>query len=319
MHLTNIQKYATLALTALILWTPHTANAQGTFDFGQDDEEEEARTIWSYDPKFRPEANKPSGDATQGLLSNSNFTMHFIQSGEAGPDEAVLRFSQPVSASGCVTVIPPTIEVMDMGIIRRVIIGTPAIVLDKSVRYAHIDCRQVPNTVQADVVLNRADLLENKVRRISFRNDFGIEDYDLELGEHTLALRAKTRPALFTPNPQIKHKDPLVHYFYPEGTVVLSVPQTNAPQDIYEQVKKLASQRGLIELTSVVKDFRVLNEDSKNFYFVDQSGITTAELTAGQSNRFGKVIVQETYEGPNGEYAEDLALDIYARLPGALD
>ena len=309
-----------LLLTACIIFVANPAQAQGLdgFNFPTQGEEEEEKVIWSYDKKYRPEANKLPEDP-QTLLSNSEFTMHFVRSNDAGPDEAVLRFSQPVSTTGCVTVIPPTIEKMNMGVILRVTIGTPAITLDKSVRYAHIDCRQAPNNVESDVVLNRKEIAENGIRRIQFRNDFGIEDYDIELGENMLALRAKSKPALFKPNTQIRHKDPMVHYFYPKDTVVLSVPQARSVQEVEDQIKGIATQRGLIPLKSVVKDFRVLDKSRKNFYFVDQSGTTTANLEPGQSNRFGKAVIKETYFGPSGEYTEDLAIDIFARLPGTLD
>ena len=314
----NIHKFSALSLVALLLLCPQPASAQERINLlGQGGEEEEAKPFWAYDPAFRPQAQKST--TSQSLLSNSLFSMHFVRTEGAGPDEATLRFSQPVSASGCVNIHAPRAKITGRGSSLRIELGSPAITLDKSVRYAHIDCKQAPSGVQTDIVLNRKQMYEDGVKRITFQNEFGVDTYNIKLGKNAIAMRPKSRPQLFQPNTQIHNKDPLLHYFYPKNTVILSVPQAKAPGDVYGQVKKLAGQKGLIELQSVVKDFRVLNEDSKNFYFIDQSGMTTADLELGQSNRFGKAVVQETYYGPGGAYEENLAIDIYARLPGALD
>ncbi|MCB1532658.1 MAG: hypothetical protein KDJ35_07300 [Alphaproteobacteria bacterium] len=307
-------------ILAFGLLLPTIAAAQGNFNFPAQDQaqEEQEKPFWPYDPRLRPEANKPP-ENQQTLFSNSSFLVHFVHVPDAPANVAVLRISQPIASSGCMKAEMPAPEMLDQGATLRAKIGAPIVSLYKPLPGSGEDCTQSMSTIYTDIVLNRDDLIENNVRRLTLANDFGVEHYAVEVSESALTLHAESNPKLFKPNTHIPGKDPLVYYFYPENTLVLSVPQAKPDQDIYEQVKNLATRRGLIPLQSVVKDFRVLDEDRKVFYFVDQSGRMAKDLTPGQKKPIGQVSIQKMYQGPNGPYATDLNLNVYARLPGTLD
>lgn len=305
----------------MVLDTPSVMSQERfTFPTNQlgDEDDEKEKIIWRYDPKYRPQTHIKNGNS-RALISNAEYTIHFVRKKTLKPDEVALRFSQPVITSGCAKIIAPKANVKNSGIIQYIEIGRPIIALDKTVRYAHIDCRQVPNIVQTDVVLKRKELIENNVKRISIKSDFGTEDYQLEIGKNTLALKGKTGGFLFKPNGKIRHKDPLLHYFYPKNTIILSVPRAMERDKINLQLKNIALQKGLVPLKTVIKNFASLNRNSKDFYFLDQSGITISRLSHDQNMYFGKIALDKKYLGPNGEYTEKITKNVYARLPGDLD
>lgn len=278
------------------------------------DESDEQPFINPYDEKYRPLADADKQN-NQKIFSNSSFSINLARGAGNNP---VLRISQPVSASGCFNISMPKPETSFQGPMLWVNVGAPTITIDKTVRYAHIDCPQAPQAVQSDVVLNRDRLIENKVRRMTLKNDFGIDNYTVNLTDSKLELIPQSS-TLFKPNRQIKNKNPLVFWFYPENTVVLNVPQAKANDMISDDLNKLASAKGLINLSSVVKDFPQNDTPDKSFYFVDPSGITTKSLSEGGSIHFGEVKTFETFYGPDGAYEQPKALAVFAKLPGQTD
>lgn len=305
-----------------LLLVPTIALAQASLDIGQISEETETPFVYKYDKKYRPEAYKGQGSPSQTLLPASNFSMNFVQSRTTNPDEAVLRFTQPVSATGCATVLSPKTERLDQGAVLMITIGAPILSLDSKPQYGHNQCANRPQSVQTDIILNRKKLAENGTKNIIFKNDYGMDKYSVEIGRHYLRLKSQS-DTLFTANKAIRNKDPLIHYFYPKGTMVLSVPQAKTRGAIEKKIRSYAGSRGLTPLSTEIEEFEVLGKNSKDFYFIDASGHIADDLaTMDEQNSkilLGTMHVPETYEGPSGAYEENIALNVYARLPGTLD
>ena len=305
-----------LALTA----APNDARAQrgeqesNPFAMGQD--EEETKAIWSYDEKYRPEAFKkaPRG---QTLLSNSQFTMHFARTESASPDEATLRFSQPSATSGCADIVMAPPEIMKQGSMMWVTLGAPMLAIDKSPRYDHDGCAGGSSVVQTDLVLNRSELLADKVKKITFRNDFGMDNYNVQITPSKITLIPESK-TLFMANTQIRGRDVLTHWFYPEGTIVLSAPGAEENGETYEQIKSLAMSKGLIPLQSLVKGFGEAATKDK-FYFSDPAGNLSTGLDRNKGNVIGTIKKPETFYRANGPEQAFKNINVYAKLPGALE
>lgn len=124
----------------------------------------------------------------------------------------------------------------------------------------------------ADVVLDRAVLAEKGIQKIRFMYDGQPIEADLELTEHRIRLwPSLSRESI--PDIQIGNlkSKPSTVWFYPENTVILSVPGAKTEQEqavLKEKLSALATGRGLSPLEDHIPDFKSPLKDKTSFYYV---------------------------------------------------
>ena len=328
-----------LALTALLLTAalaPLTAVAQTNsksksnsgssttiqdygqqFLYGQSNEDEaqenQAQKVWQYSGKYNQKPVNPDDDSKQvRILPHGTQYIYFVRTPEEKSGEATLRLVTPVSVNGCMTMIPPTVTVRRGGRMMAFKIQDGDVALDKSVRYAHYQCHQGANVAHADIKLNRAELMENNIKSVTFQTGGGAMDtYNVEWSGERLNLVPKNAVA-FRPFERSGRLDPLSHYFYPESTIVLYAPSASKNADFSEAIKNLATSKGLVPVSSS-------GADAKGAYFTDPQDILASSLAFGANAYVGTIHVPEKFHGPDGVQEREKPMDVYARRPGALD
>lgn len=266
-------------------------------------------------------------------LPNYGYTINFIHKDGTAPNEAVLRVSLPLNLSGCYEVLPPETTVKVTGSQAEIIVSDPVIKKDKTPQYGHNTCKKNTGTVVADAVLDRDLLIRKKVNMLRLKGSVGQEKYDLYVDTDRLVLYTKARDfltnedrridwhgdkLLFKPYVGTQTETPLTYWFYPENTVVLSVPTARADNDVSAEIKKFAQGRGMVALSSVIPDFEPPTQSTNKLYFVDQVG-TLAQTLGPQLDNVGTVTVGETFYGPNGPYQRPKKLEVMASTPGLMD
>ena len=286
----------------------------GLFD---NEDEEDKKVIDQYDPKYRPEI-KSDERGMPSLLPTNGYAMYFVRAPNAGAREVTLRFTEPAALSGCVSIDTPKPEITRNGQYMQIKIGKPVVRLDKTVRYAHYECKGGPSFVESDITLNADELMKKKIQYITFKNESAADKYTVDVS-NTRFMLVPQSTSFFKPFDLPGRIDPLSYWFYPENTVILSAPGASAQQDVTAEIRKMAQSKGLVELKTLIKNFKPPVTDKNTLYFVDQSGNFAKSLDAEQGRVFGTVQTSETFHGKAGAFDRLVNLDIHAKLPGLLD
>lgn len=282
---------------------------------GNQDEAKEnaAQKVWQYSGKYNQKPVNPDEDSKKvRILPQGTQFIYFVRTPEEKSNEATLRLVTPVSVNGCMNMIPPTVTVRHGAGMMAFKIQDGDVALDKSVRYAHYQCHQGANVAQADIKLNRAELMENNIKSLTFQTDGGAMDrYDVEWSGERLSLIPKNAVA-FKPFEGSGRFDPLSHYFYPDSTIVLYAPSASKNADLSGPISNLATSKGLVPVAAP-------GSNAKAAYFTDPQDILASSLAFGANAYVGTITVPEKFQGPDGVQEREKPLDVYARRPGALD
>ncbi len=280
---------------------------------GGGEEEEKKPKVWQYSNKYKSKTRN-SGVAS-GLLPEGQYHMYFVRTADTKSNEAVLRIVTPVSLNGCARVLPPKISARRDGARMSLKIENPAVILDKSARYAHYQCPQSANSTSADITLNRDELIENNIKTLTFQSLGGTSDsYILDVTDTELRLEPKTSFA-FKPFLGSGKADPLSYNFYPDNMVVLHAPAAPESEDLGDKIAALARSKGLRPVSSPGHS----SKNGESFYFIDDPGTLAGSLTFDSSTRIGTVKGEETFQGADGPYQREKQVDVYAKRPGLLD
>lgn len=284
-----------------------------------------------YDPMYKAggtsqssgASGQPSSDKSQGggghgpfFFSSTHHSIHFIRSPDAGPEEAVLRITQPISVNGCADVVTPMPVTEKDGPMLWVDVGLPEVKVDKSVRQAaHYGCTIESAVANADVTLNRKDLMQSGVKKIAFRNELGVEVYGLSIDGEKLSLVYK-KNTMFKPSTQHQNRDPLTYWFYPDNTVILKVPHGADHHKIASLVEAFAKDNNLTPLDRQLPGFDSSLHNKNLFYFVDADGDIASTLDYQNDSVLGQITVDEEWYGPQGPYTKPRNLKVVAKRPG---
>lgn len=294
---------------------PHKAAAQDYFFADDEDQQEEKEPVfYQYSSKYK---KRPMPDPDKvSLLPPGQFSMYFVRTPQAAENEATLRLSATASVNGCAIMIPPEVEMRKQGRMIWVKVKDIEIDVDRSVQYAHYQCKQSGNVSATDIILNRDDLIRRKVQQIVFQSPASTDFFDVEVDKNHIALvpkNARSFKAFKVPG----KIDPLNYSFLPDNVVVLSVPSPNG-QTHFEKIKALAQKQGLIDARSALPGFKI--EDQPNrYYFVDEARRFVDALEQGENLPFDKIVVNDTYRGAEGPYGQSKELEVYIRKPGPLE
>jgi hypothetical protein len=311
-------------IVCAFLFAPAIAHAQdfisGITGPEQSEEDKGPKVINQYSQRFKKDF---SAETKGNILPRHFFVMNFVQSPDADSDTATLRIASPLTLNGCVKLTPPVIESTDNGRTLRISVVPPVADVDRSVKHPHYDCKQGAFVAQADVSLSREDLEAQDVRQIAFKVDNITDYYLVELSPHELALTPRTMRA-FKPRAVPGKLDSMRFRFYPDNTIVLSLPGSTAETpDVKTKLAAFAAGQGLNPLAETIPAFaspESQNASYKNsFYYIDPSNNLTNDLAANENRKLGTIDIPADFKGPEGAYQVRNQLEVYARRPGLYD
>lgn len=296
--------------------TPQTTQAAKTPSLGKPTPPSNNTFINKYDPKYRPLAyGKDNIPEDSFFFHKADYTISFIRPDGLKPGEAGLRITQPVSVNGCGNVTVPPVRQEQDGPVYWITVGLPQVAVDKSVRYAHYACKVGSKFADTDVILNRDELMAKGTRRIGLKNDLGSETYTLESASDYMRLLYK-KNVIFRPDQRNQARDPLTFWFYPENTVILSVPGSEKLPGVEDSIKALAREKGLRPLEETLKNFEGALKNGDLFYFTDTQGNLVSTLKPDAQVLLGTITIEEPWNGPNGPTSRAKTLDVTVRRPG---
>jgi hypothetical protein len=171
-----------------------------------------------------------------------------------------------------------------------------------------------------DVVipLSRQEL--SGIRQVRFRTLYQIDYYNVIQEQDYLALRQmKAEDPLVVPLEDPRFDDPLGHWFYPDNTVLLFVPNPPANMDVKREVEKFAGSRGLTPLGQIVKSFRPGMRDDSLHYYVDPSGQLPGMISGDGMHAVGAITSWKNVRDVGGMRKIPVQHDVYARVPGVYE
>ena len=186
------------------------------------------------------------------------------------------------------------------------------------------NCHQatVP-TPTADVVLDRDDLRKRGTKHIEIVSDGGTTDrYDVILTDHQIRMQPSKEGggvAVALPARPTLVRNPLQHWFYPAGTVILYVPGVPHGHDINDELEHAARARGLTPLTELWPEFKSPLTQPQLHYYVDKDDKVLKGVPNGEGTVVGSVTIDKTVYGLQGDEIEKKDLPIYGRAPNTYE
>jgi hypothetical protein len=180
----------------------------------------------------------------------------------------------------------------------------------------HYECAATMQNPKLDVVLNVADLKKNGTKYIRIKSGFITDYYDLQITDNKVELlHSDTMSPMqyYKPYKNQLVADPLTLWFYPKGTLILSVPDADpADKTIKSKIEQFAAARGMKPLNAMIMEFESPLVKTTDYYYVDTAGTVQVE----NNPVIGSISMQATRFGlQEDENAADVGLSVYARTP----
>lgn len=247
----------------------------------------------------------------------SNLAMSLLRTPEMQDGQFLLRLSTHEKAiSGCIHFNDFTYETKyDGRYLDLTLTGIsvdPESIKTKAPQY---ECAGAMQNPKADIVLSRDEIKTHDAKILRIHSGFFTDYYNIQLTDNKVELlhADSMSPAqYFKPFKSQQIVDPMTLWFYPKGTLILSVPDAN-PKDasIKEKLDNFATARGMQPLDMIVTGFKSPLVNMTDYYYVDTRGL--AKLS---DPVIGSLPMQATRYGLQGDETVDVGLPIYARTPG---
>lgn len=186
---------------------------------------------------------------------------------------------------------------------------------------SHYACNVSGRTPAAEIPLTKQQLLDQGIKQVEFRNGPFIDKYNLELSDHYVRLKPSDNsiPAAMRHQPQklSNVSDPLTHWFYPEGTVMLYTPGADPGSGAEEGLREVADHYGLVPLTEILPSFNSPLTAPGYSYYVDSGNQLPPSLFEEGGQRIGTTNIHKVVYGLRGDQQVVESLDVFAKPPGA--
>jgi hypothetical protein len=174
-----------------------------------------------------------------------------------------------------------------------------------------------------DIILGRDDLIEHGVTSARLQLSKGIDIYDIKVDNEKIQIQPSVSTGglsvNFQPQKLRNVANPLLHWFYPENTLILSIPDAGPKEDTKARIAGLAQKLGLTPLEEIYPDFRSPLIVQDQYYYVDQKGDTALKIKPGEPAAIGTVTVPKTVYGLVADETVEDDLPVYAHRPGAYE
>jgi len=184
-------------------------------------------------------------------------------------------------------------------------------------RNPHYECEQTYQIPQAEIILSRDELAAKNTQQIHFETGTPYENFDIELLEYKVRL-IPSAPSQIYKALKLSHVvNTLTHWFYPEGTIILYLPEASSDnKKLEEAIADVAEKHGLVPLTSIYPDFRSPISTPYHYYYVDQIGKTVSKIEKTGDGYLDKIHIGII----SYELEEDVPalkeMVVYAKKPG---
>jgi hypothetical protein len=206
-------------------------------------------------------------------------------------------------------------------------------VLSVAISDYRVDMRNLPQDPQQcstrqqfpsmDIILGRDDLIEHGVTSARLQLSKGIDIYDIKVDNEKIQIQPSVSTGglsvNFQPQKLRNVANPLLHWFYPENTLILSIPDAGPKEDTKARIAGLAQKLGLTPLEEIYPDFRSPLIVQDQYYYVDQKGDTALKIKPGEPAAIGTVTVPKTVYGLVADETVEDDLPVYAHRPGAYE
>ena len=199
--------------------------------------------------------------------------------------------------------------------------------------FPYYKCNGKPRNPKADVVLNKKDLMDNGVKKISIIDGPLTKTYAAEITDEKIELSMDENCKVKSMNGNdcssvsittIRMqsvdgvKNPLRLWFYPEGTLLLYTPGAEGDRkQIRGKIHELAAGMGLTPLEDMYAEFKTPLVRDDYSYFVDKGARYKDATVDGGS--FGNVSIEKMAYGLEGDVSTTEKVEVFARRPGAYD
>ncbi|WP_435641312.1 hypothetical protein [Micavibrio aeruginosavorus] len=219
-----------------------------------------------------------------------------------GSGEAILRLMAPSAISGCPVIGPLKTEMNVNSIYLDITVD--GYTIDQNNLETHRGaCATARQYAYADIPLDRALLHGNNVAEIRFTVNNEMDYYTVNLNEERLELLPRRQMRVKPATGADSATGGLTFWYYPKGTVILSVPAAPAGSDTTNPLDQFASQHGLKRLDSVMHGFSAIAGKAGQAYYIDGTGALGA--VAGKDPvSVGTTVI------------DGRTMDVYSRQPG---
>ncbi len=181
-------------------------------------------------------------------------------------------------------------------------------------------CASGPRNPTADIVLDRDEMIAQGIKRVRFKLNDMADYYDVMIDRQHVWLKPGQSeiPVVqrFRPQKISMIGNPLVHWFYPDKTVILYVPGATGDMDVRDAVMTLAKSNDLEPLENVMPDFSSPVKRPNYYYFIEKKAHLTKNVDIGSGLSVGTVPVEKTIYGLNGDEMAEGSVEVFANSPG---
>lgn len=202
--------------------------------------------------------------------------------------------------------------------------------------FPYYKCNNKPRNPKADVVLNKKELQDRNIKKISILDGPLTKTYELALSDEKIELKIPKKVDKNNKNNKNggsggaqqtsvirmqtidNVKNPMRLWFYPAGTILLYAPiADNDPKQVKEKIRDLATGMGLTPLEDVYADFKTPLVRDDYSYFVDKGGRFSGKTVDGE--KFGNISIEKMAYGLEGDVPTTEQIPVFARKPGLYD
>lgn len=219
-----------------------------------------------------------------------------------GSGEAVLRLMAPDAISGCPVIGPLKTEMNVNSIYLDITVD--GYTIDQNNLETHRGaCATARQYAYADIPLDRALLHGNNVAEIRFTVNNDMDYYTVNLNEERLELLPRRQMRVKPAGGADSATGGLTFWYYPKGTMILSIPAAPAGSDITSPLDQFAAQHGLKRLDRAMPGFGTIAGKAGQAYYIDETG--ALGTVAGKNPvSIGTTII------------DGRTVDVYGRQPG---
>lgn len=248
--------------------------------------------------------------------------MVMLRRPEFKPSQFILRLIPREGMTTCVkySKIPSTIDFKEGAI--EITLEDYTIDSRNLTLAPHYKCNLHPKNPTADVILDRDDLTAKSIKFLKLKVGQVTDTFDVDINQQRIRLKPnkmmQRTPPRFKTFALSNIRAPLTHWFYPEGTVILYVPDAKG-QNVTDQVITMAKSKGLEPINDAWPDFRspLVNQDQ--WYFIDKKGAVAKSPDIIQGTVAGTVQITQTIYGLEKDEQQTKDIPVFARAPNSYE
>lgn len=244
------------------------------------------------------------------LLPEHFYTVNFFNNPDRSESKFTLRLSSYGVISGCAYMRSSNLEQEVMSDYIKFVVKNSRIKLDtKKPRYTNYDCEVRQNEAYIDIELDRDELIEHGIKKLTLETDKGLEFVPAEIDINKYRLEYRIN------GPQYTYLR--TFWFFPKNTVILMAPSAKQGQDVHELLNEFGKSNGLVLLEDALENYELPYEAMHYALFTDPSRQYVSKLKkTGQFVDVGHITPSRTVYNAQGPYEETYDIPVRAMLPG---